>query len=180
MTRSFRLFISSSPDLAAERDALGQAVAGLPVSIGWEIRHTPAAGEDAREALAFIEGCDVFVLVLGMDFAAPMGLEWERALKTARPALTYRKSVAHSPAAQSLLRWSNVGWTEFASPPELKVRAARALAQLLLDRGEQFGLHVDDVTALWAEVHKEEQEVRPEPDQRRGAGKSGVIFGREG
>ncbi len=34
MARPIRLFVSSSPDLAAEREALGQAVAELPVSVG--------------------------------------------------------------------------------------------------------------------------------------------------
>jgi hypothetical protein len=40
MFRSIRLFISSSPDLAAEREALGQTAAELPISVRFEIRHT--------------------------------------------------------------------------------------------------------------------------------------------
>ena len=53
MARAVRLFISSSPDLTAEREALGRAVAALPVSVGWEIKHTPRVGEDALEAAEF-------------------------------------------------------------------------------------------------------------------------------
>jgi hypothetical protein len=76
MPRAIYLFISSSPDLAIEREALGQAVAELPISAGFEIRHTvPGEAADIGETLAFIEQCDLYVIVLGADFAAPMGIE---------------------------------------------------------------------------------------------------------
>ena len=60
MTRPVHLFVSSSPDLTAEREALGQAVAELPISVGFEIKHT-APGEDADidQVLAFIKQCDL-------------------------------------------------------------------------------------------------------------------------
>ena len=177
MTRSIRLFVSSSPDLAPEREALGQAVAELPISLGWEIRHTPRPGEEIHEALDFIEGGDLYLLVLGADFAAPTGLEWGGALGTGGPVLAYRKQVLHSPSAQTLLRQSDVAWTPFESPQELKALVARRLARTLLDRGEQLGLHLDEVEALLALVGAEE-ETPAEPDRRRGAGRDGVILGR--
>jgi len=178
MARPICLFISSSPDLAPEREALGQVVAELPVSVGWEIRHTPRPGEDAREPLAFAERCDLYLVVLGADFAAPMGLEWRQAMGAGKPLLAYRKRVLHSPSAQSLLRQSDVAWTPFESPQELEAHATRALAQAVLDRGEQFGLHLDDVESLLALVKVEKEETPTEPDRRRGAGRSGVILGR--
>lgn len=178
MTRPIRLFVSSSPDLAAEREAVGQAVAELPISVGWEIKHTPRPGEDAREPLVFIERCDLYLVVLGADFAAPMGLEWQRALGAGKPVFAYRKGVLHSPSAQSLLRRSDVVWAPFESPQELKAKVNRALAQAVLDQGEQFGLHLDDVQALLTLVEAEEEETPAEPDRRRGAGRDGVILGR--
>jgi hypothetical protein len=177
VTRSIRLFVSSSPDLAPEREALGQAVAELPISLGWEIRHTPRPGEEIHEALEFIEGGDLYLLVLRADFAAPMGLEWRGALGAGRPVLAYRKQVLHSPSAQTLLRQSDVAWTPFESPQELKALVVRALARILLNRGEQLGLDLDEVEALLALVGAEE-ETPVEPDRRRGAGRDGVILGR--
>ena len=54
---------------------------------------------------------------------------------------------------------------------------ARALA--VLDRGEQFGLRLDEVEPLLALVKAEEEEETPvKPDRRRGAGRGGVILGR--
>jgi len=104
MTRPIRLFVSSSPDLAPEREALGQAVAELPISAGWEIKHTPGPNEDARDTLAFIEGCDLCMVMLGADFAAPMGLEWQQVRGAGKPLLAYRKRALHSPAALLLGR----------------------------------------------------------------------------
>jgi len=180
MTRPIRLFISSSPNLAPEREALGQAVAELPISVGWEIKHTPRLGEETREPLAFVERCDLYLVVLGADFAAPMGLEWRGALGTGKPLLAYRKRVLRSPSAQTFLRQSDLLWTEFDSPQELKVHVTQALAQAVLDRGEQFGLHLDDVEPLLALMGAgaEEGETPAEPDRRQGAGRSGVILGR--
>ena len=177
MARPIRLFVSSGPGLAAEREAVGQAVAELPISLGWEIKHTPRPGEEASEALAFVEQCDLYLVVLGADFAAPMGIEWRWALDAGRPVLAHRKRVLHSPSAQKLLREWHVAWTEFDSPQELKALATRTLAQALLDRGEQFGLHVDDVEELLAVVEAEGEEAIAEPDRRRGAGRGGVILG---
>ncbi len=177
MTRPIRLFVSSSPGLAPEREALGQAVAELPISIGWEIRHTPGAGEHTPEPLDFIEHCDLYVAVLGADFAAPMGLEWQRALGAAKPLLAYRKRVLYSPSAQTLLRQSGIEWVEFESPQELKTQVTQALTRALLDRGEEFGLHLDDIQALLTLVGAED-ETPAGPDRRWGAGESGVILGR--
>jgi hypothetical protein len=173
-----RLFISSSPDLAPEREALGQAVAGLPISAGWEIKHTPRPGEDVHESLAFIDRCDLYLVVLGADFAAPMGLEWRGARGVGTPLLAYRKRVLQSPSAQQLLRQSSVSWTEFESPQALKAHVIQALARMLLDRSEQFGLHLGDVEGLLALAETGEAETPTEPDQRRGAGRGGVILDR--
>jgi hypothetical protein len=177
VTAPIRLFVSSSPDLVAEREALGQAVAELPVSMGWEIKHTSRAGEGVDDALAFIERCDLYLIVLGADFAAPMGLEWRQAKNALKPVTAFRKRALHSPSAQKLLRESGVAWEPFESPQALKAKVTRVLAQTSLDRGEELGLHVNDVSRLLA-VLQEEQETNNEPDRRKGAGRSGVILGR--
>jgi hypothetical protein len=180
MSRPIHLFVSSSPDLAAEREALGQAIAELPVAVGWEIRHTPGPEETAGDPLPFIAGCDLCLVMLGADFAAPMGLEWQDIHSTGRPLLAYRKRTLHSPSAERLLRESDVAWTVFGTPQELKTDVTLRLARIALDRGEEFGLHLDDVQALLALLEaQKEGEATDEPDRRRGAGRSGVILGRQ-
>jgi hypothetical protein len=180
MSGPIYLFISSSPDLVAEREALGQAVAELPVSVGFEIMHTrPGETADINETLAFIEQCDLYVIVLGGDFAAPMGLEWQRAQNTLKATLAYAKRELHSPSAQKLLRESGIAWTSFESPQALKTHATQALAQMLLDQGEMFGLHVDDIDGLLAERDRKDEPSPDKPDRREGAGRGGIILGHE-
>jgi hypothetical protein len=177
---SIRLFASSSPDLAAEREALGQAVAELPISAGFEIMHTtPGEAADIGEVLAFIEQCDLYVIMLGGDFAAPMGLEWQWSQEALKPTLAYAKHEMHSPSAQKLLRDADIAWESFESPQELKAHATQALARMLLDQGESFGLHVDDIDGLLAVLGKKDEEPSDKPDQREGAGQGGIILGRE-
>ena len=179
MSRPIYLFVSSSPDLAAEREALGQAVAGLPISLGWEIRHTPGPNEDIGEALAFIAGCDLSLVILGADFAAPMGLEWQETHSAGKRLLAYRKRTLHSPSAERLLRQSSVAWIPFDTPQELKTHLTSTLARTALDHGEELGLHLDDVQSLLAILEaSERRDTADEPDRRRGAGQSGVILGR--
>jgi hypothetical protein len=179
MAKPIHLFISSSPDLVLEREALGQAAAELPVSVGWEIRHTPRPGEDALEAAEFIVRSDFVLLVLGADFAAPMGFEWQQALRSGKPLLAYAKRALHSPSAQTALRDWSLTWVSFDAPHELKASATRALARLLLDHGEQFGLHLSEVEPLSEVAGVDQKDAEQGVDDRRlGAERGGVILGR--
>ena len=180
MGRPIRLYVSSSPDLAPEREALGRAVAALPVPLGWEIYHTPLVGEPEEDFLSFVASCDLFVVLLGADFAAPMGNEWQEARRHRRLMLTFSKQVARSPSAQWAFYQKGVEWEPFTSPAELERLLIRRLARTLLDIGERLDLHLPDVEGLLALLAEEsEEEKEPEePDRRSGAGRSGIILGK--
>lgn len=184
MRRPIRLYVSSSPDLALEREALGRVAARLPVTTGWEIRHTPRAGESEEEALAFVSSCDLYVVLLGADFAAPMGSEWARAKAHQRLTLAFSKQVLRSPSAQWAYQQRGVEWEPFASAEELERTLIQRLAQALLEIGERVGLHVDDVDGLvnlLRELGEKEAEQPTEGiDRRFGAGRSGVILAGRG
>ena len=177
MARPVRLFVSSSPDMASEREALGQAVAEMPILVGWEIKHTPGPRDDAGEALAFASATDLFVVILGADFAAPMGLEWQFASGRVPDLMTYRRRVMTSPSAQSFLRRSGMDWVAFDDTAEFKAQVASDLARAILDRAEQFGLHLDEVEALMERLGANHETEGAEPDDRRGAERGGVILG---
>ncbi len=177
MANTINLYISVSPGLVAEREALAQAAAELPVSLGWEIRHTPRAGETAQHLLDVVSSCDLYMIVLGADFAAPMGLELERARTLGKPLLAYRQAAVYTPSAQNLLQRFDPGWTRFEVAHRLKQMARRDLAGLLLDIGEQVGLHVNEVEAL-VQLHQRDEQMPEPPDDRRGAGEDGLILGR--
>ncbi len=174
-----RLYVSSSPDMEPEREAVGRAVASLPISTGWEIHHTPHPEEPLDQALALAASCDLFVVLLGADFAAPMGGEWRQAMESRRVVLAFHREGLHSPSGEWALRQRDVAWEPFSSAQELEGLLARRLARALLDRGERLGLRVEDVERLLAFL-SEEEPPSPGPDRRTGAGRSGVILGREG
>jgi len=181
MARPIRLFVSSSPDLAPEREALGRVVAGLPVSTGWEIRHTPRGDEPEGNTLAFIASCDLYIVLLGADFAAPMGSEWREALRNRRLILAFSKEVLRSPSAQWAHQQKDAHWEPFATAHELERALTQRLARALLDVGERLGLHLKDVEGLLRLLEEAEEEGNGKPgeiDRRTGAGRSGIILGR--
>lgn len=179
MARPVRLFVSCSPDLAAEREVVGQVLGNLPVSVGWEVQYTPLPGEGGQTAILSVAESDLFLTLLGQDFAAPMGAEWADAMRYGRSVLAYRKTMLHSPSARMHLRESEAAWQDFDTPDKLRAMLSRRLAQALLDRGEHFGLHLSEVEGLLKLLSAgEEQGVVEEDHTRSGAGRGGVILGR--
>jgi hypothetical protein len=181
MPRPIRVFVSCSPDLSAEREILGRLIAALPVSVGWDVAYTPLPGESHRPGLITVADSDFFLVLLGHDFAAPMGVEWAAAASLKRPLLAFRKNVLTSPSAQLHLRETRaaVAWEEFDGPDDLRRKLTPRLAQLLLDRGEYFGLQLPEVEGLLT-LAKPDASPAPQTDEdaRRGAGRGGIILGR--
>jgi hypothetical protein len=183
MPRPIRLFVSCSPDLAAEREMLGRLIAALPVSVGWDVAYTPLPGGFQQPGLITIADSDLLLVLLGHDFAAPMGVEWATAMRLERPLLAFRKNVMNSPSAQLHLRETrrSIAWEEFDTPEDLRRKLTPRLAQLLLDRGEYFGLQLPEVEGLLALARTAaDPPSAPQAadDTRRGAGRGGVILGR--
>ncbi len=178
MARKIRLFVSSSRDLAAEREAIGQAIAELPISGGWEIRHTAHRGEPLSETVEAVAACDIFIFLLGQDATAPIGLEWEEARARRKRIFAYRKEVTYSPSAQYFLRISKAEWTTFKTPEELKGHILKTLAEELLDPSNRYGLIPEDIDRLLELLKRLGEEEAAPVTEAEGAGDSGVILGR--
>ncbi len=176
MAEPIRVFISSSPDLFAEREVIGQEIASLPLGIGWRIDHTPAPGADSSDVSSRVAGCDIYVLMIGHDFAAPMGVELRTATKAGKRTLTFYKKCPHSPSAQEALR--QVRGIPFADEGELRARFRDELLQALLDDAPHLGLELNDLERLLARQRESDQE-RVARSRRDEAGGSGRILGRE-
>lgn len=192
MPGPIHLYTSSSSDLVAEREAVGQIVATLPVSLGWEISHTPLPGSpDAMlgitELEARIDECDLYALVLGQDLTAPMGFEVRSALARGpytsgtRLVGAYRKECTRSPSAQDAVRTLEVTWQRFSDAAAFSAVFKRDLLRALLDVGPALGLDLADIEGLLKSQQAEGKEAEsPEGDVGRGhAGRSGRILGRE-
>ncbi len=179
MAEPIRIYITSSPELEAEREVVGQVVARLPVRLGWEIRHTPRPGEALTPALEAVEGAHLYVFILGMDYAAPMGLEWARALRARKRMLIFVKEVAHSPAAALWLSEHGEGKDRipFDSLAAFQHAFERHLIRALLDLAETLHLHLDEIEGLTARMKALEETPPEAPAVARGAERSAIILG---
>ena len=99
-----RLYVSISPDLAAEREAIGRAVANLPVDVGWEVSYTPPAADPTAADPHSAARAHVYVLALGEDIRAPMGVEWDSARRAGVKAVALLHEGPRTPAAQAFLK----------------------------------------------------------------------------
>lgn len=184
MASRVRLFVTAAPDLESEREAIGKAIAQLPVSLGWEIKRTPQRGESLAPVLEAVVNCDFYVFLLGSDVTAPVGVEWDAALEAGKTPLAFLKDVSHTPAAQSFARFvkrNRVRWTPFGDPRELGALVQETLARRILDRAEAYGLNPVEWETLTAFLEKQRQGgMEPGPEEGvqepRGAGGGGVIL----
>ncbi len=172
-----RLYVSISPDLAAEREAIGRAVASLPVDVGWEVTYTPSAGDPTASDPRSAARAHVYILALGEDIRAPMGVEWDSARRAGLSALPLLREGPRTPAAQAFQKAAEVQWTSYKSAAELSRRVQTALAQALLDRAPVFGLSTPEWESLSQFLKTLQEPAAAEgKDERSGAGESGVIF----
>jgi hypothetical protein len=126
---------------------------------------------------------DLCVLILGHDFAAPMGFELRQALaRGRRPMAAYRKDCTFSPSAQEAARTLDVAWQRCSTLEAFRSMFRRDLLQAVLQQATVLGLELDEVQRL-VELSRETEQAGPaggEPGRGQGdAGRSGRILGRE-
>ncbi len=172
-----RLYVSISPDLGAEREIVGRAVAGLPVDVGWEVAYTPGPLDASPGDPLQAGRADVYLFLLGADIHAPMGVEWTAAQRAGVKALAWLKDVPHTPAAQEFSRAAGLDWTPYQAAREVTAKIQLALAQAILDRAGRLQLTTPEWEALSALVKTlREKGAEDTEDARQGAGRGGVIF----
>jgi hypothetical protein len=197
MSGPIHLYVSSSSELAAEREAIGQIVAGLPMTLGWEISHTPLPSLHAQETSILlgnaelgrrIEAFDLYALVLGRDLTAPMGFEVRSALaRGKRPKGgghflgSYRKECIRSPSARDAVRTLEVAWHPYSKLAEFVEVFRRDLLRKLLDVGPSLGLVLVDMALLMRSQQQQEEEPADADREvvQEHAGHGGRILGRE-
>ncbi|MCS7088711.1 MAG: hypothetical protein NZL91_08455 [Thermoflexales bacterium] len=170
-----RLYLSSAPDLRFERSVLARAVAEIPTSLGWLIRQTP---NEAREPdLGAIRRADAFILLLGRDIQAPVGLEWSTAQRAgARILAFYSTATRQTQAAQAFIseveRFTR--WQKFASAAELRYKVLRLLVDHLVAHREEYEIDAAEVQRLRA--WREQLKQTPVDDVRAQTHANAVIF----
>jgi hypothetical protein len=172
--KSVIIYISAAPALAAEREALARMIAELPVTLAWHIVQTPVGEE--RLDVESLRAADLYVLVMGADTYAPIGLEWHTAYQAGRPIHAFLKKDSYTPAGQIFIRQTQVNWRPFSQPADLARQVQRLLIDHLLRYAIEYSLMPPEIERLEALRTKAgvDQSVEAE-----GAGHSAIILSRE-
>jgi len=161
-----RLFVSAGPTEEPVREHLGRALAELPVNVGWIIKRTPDVDSVAESHL--------FVLLLGRDIEAPVGLELWWARRTEKPIVAYTPEGARTPACQVFFQ-DNIflDWRAYADMAALRRLFLLDMARFLLIHAERYGVTVTEAEALRgmsAQLEKAIAAAGKAPQRQPGAG----------
>jgi hypothetical protein len=177
------IYISAASDLMAEREALARMIAELPVTLAWRIIQTPLGAEPLE--LEVFPVADLYLLVMGSDIRAPVGLEWLTAQRARRPVSAFLKQgVGRTPAGQVFIDQTKVAWQPFTDAADLHRQAQQLLIKHLNRHAVQYALTPAELDQLQQALDSMAalEEVKAEPEQASGgqeAGQSAVILSRE-
>lgn len=175
-SRPVTIYISAAADLMAEREVLGRMIASLPVTLAWRIGQTPLGLEPLD--LEVVRQADLYLLLLGGDIRAPVGLEWHTAAYARRPISAFLKQgLTRTMAGQAFVRETGVEWQPFRDPAHLGRQVERLLADYLLRHAVRFALTPPEIEQLTG-LLKTEAETDPSASGE-GTGHSAVILSRE-
>ncbi|NLD42875.1 MAG: hypothetical protein GX657_05205 [Chloroflexi bacterium] len=181
MDKEFTVYLSASPEMDAECEQIGQVLAGLTQRSRSTIRRTPHGPSGGNPDLAALARSDLYIIILGTDLHAPLGVEWQAAQQAGLPTLGYRYAEASpSPAMLHFMRHNRFAWVTYHSPLAFRSTLERTLLRRLLDGTPGFGLDLSDVEQIAARLKELEGQDEEEqgPDERRGAGSGGIILPR--
>jgi hypothetical protein len=175
--RPVTLYISAASDLMTEREMLGQMIASLPVTLAWRIIQTPLGVEPLN--LEAVRQADLYILILGGDIRAPIGLEWHTAYQARRPIIAFLKQgTARTLAGQAFGRDTGADWQPFANTAHLRWLVERHMVEFLLHHAIQYALtpvEIEQLTILLKAGTEDSQPV----SSGEGTGHSAIILSRE-
>ncbi len=175
-SRPITIYISAASDLMAERELLGRMIAELPVTLAWRIVQTPLGAEPLD--LEAVRRAELYLLVLGGDIRAPIGLEWYTAYHARRPVFAFLKQgTARTLAGQAFVRDTGADWQPFSDAAGLRRQVERRLVEHLLRHALQYALTPVELEQLTGLLKAETG--LDQPPGSEGTGHSAVILSRE-
>lgn len=178
MEKELSIYISASPEMDTECELIGQRLAAMPKAVKWTIKRTPGRHELANPDLVTLRKSQFYLILLGTDITAPVGVEWLAARNAGLYVFAYRNmGRAASPAAAYFAHNSGIEWQNYRTPQEFIQHFERSLINRLLQHVPGYGLELSDLEELSAHLKALEKEGQePEDEKRRGAGRGGVIL----
>jgi len=177
--RELNLYVSASAEMDAECELLGQLLAQLTQTVRWAIKRTPPPHLKIDADWAALDRADFYVILIGSDITAPIGVEWRAAQDKGVPTLAYRNALATpSPALSGFVRQARANWHPYESAQTFAADFRRRLCELLIDGTPGYGLSLEEIETLAKALHDEDREPNADGEERRGAGSGGVILPR--
>lgn len=182
MDRELAVYVSAAQEMDRECELLGQLLADMIPAVRWTIKRTPTSREDGNPDLDALRHSQFYLILMGTDIVAPVGVEWLAARKAGLTVLAYRNiATAPTPAGAVFMRDSGISWEDYKTAQEFIRNLERALITELLRGTPGYGLHLSDLEQLSARLKKlDEGEQHQEGEERRGAGRGGVILPAQG
>jgi hypothetical protein len=180
MTDQIQLYISATPELERERDAINRAVTAIPTSLGWVIVQTPYADQPINPQA--IVRADVHLLILGSDIKAPVGLEWQIATRAGRSPILFKQDTLHTPAASVFVReLAHVAsWRTYQALADLHLAVSNLMADHIASRAMEYALTAAEVERLRAWQKELSSTVKRNADETsRDASASAIVFSPE-
>jgi len=175
--RELSLYVSASPEMDPECELLGQMLAQLTPSVRWQIKRTPPAHDKTDPDWVALETADFYVLLVGRDITAPIGVEYVAAQEHGIPAFCYRNRAATpSPALSAFMRQIRTDWQSYETPQAFASELRKQLVRRLIEGTPGYGLSLQEIERLAAELREVDEDEQGGTESRRGAGRGGVIL----
>ncbi len=181
MENELTIYVSASAEMDAECELLGQFLAEITRSTRWNIKRTPGRHEYANPDVETLHKSQFYLILMGVDINAPIGVELREAQQAGIPILAYRNiSEVATPAAAFFIHNSGVVWRRYETPQGFIRDLERELITRLVEGTPGYGLNMADIEDLSARLERlkesEEGAKAANEDARRGAGRGGVIL----
>jgi len=176
VTAELGIYISAAREQDIECEQIGRLLAEKLTSMRWRIRRTPLHG-DLNPDRGVIRQCQFYVILLGTDLVAPMGVEWDIVAKSAAFIIGFRDiSCSPSPSADYFARYADISWQQYKKPEDFILAFERILLTQLIDGTPGYGLALEDIELVSAQL-KAIEALTPAPQgTRQEAGQGGVIL----
>ena len=176
--RELHLYVSANAEMDPECELLGQMLAQLTRSVGWSIKRTPPSYQKTDPDWVALADADLYVILIGSDITAPIGVEWRAARERRTPAFAYRNTQATpTPALSAFVRHTDAEWRGYVSSQAFVLDLKQRIARQLIDGTPGYGLPLEEIEFLAAALQdKKDDGPIGTGEERRGAGQGGVIL----
>ena len=173
------LYISAGPEMDSECELVGQLLAEMTKSVRWTIKRTPCPPQALNPDLNQLRHSQFYVILMGMDVVAPMGVELDAARAARLAIMPFRSRAATaSPAAAHFSHHTDLRWQWYDSPQEFVRQFEQQLLTELIAGTPGYGLDLADIEELSGRLKALEEGGQPtdQAGDRHGAGRGGIIL----